>query len=70
MYLCLCRTVRESDVEVLGRNGVTSPKELVKALGLDQKECCGRCLRMIQAFVATARRAAELSDEKGGTRAG
>jgi bacterioferritin-associated ferredoxin len=59
LYLCLCRAISENDVRRLGQMGVTSAKELVKVLGLNREECCGRCLLNARAFVETAKRAAE-----------
>jgi bacterioferritin-associated ferredoxin len=55
MYICICKGIRESDVQELGRAGVTCPKKLASALELnDKKNCCGRCIKNISKFVALA----------------
>ena len=55
MYICLCKGIREADVQELGRAGVTCPKMLASALEIDDKDnCCGRCLNNISSFVAIA----------------
>jgi bacterioferritin-associated ferredoxin len=45
MYVCLCKAVRESQVREVVRAGASTPGELITALGLDQRGCCGRCAR-------------------------
>jgi bacterioferritin-associated ferredoxin len=42
-------------VQELGRRGIRDADELIEVLGLDQPECCGRCARTIDRFVAVAR---------------
>ena len=55
MYVCLCKGIKEADVQELGRAGVTCPKILASTLGIDDKDnCCGRCLSNISDFVAIA----------------
>ena len=55
MYICVCKGIRESDVEDLGRAGVTCPKQLAAALGIDDEDdCCGRCLDNISDLVTIA----------------
>ena len=55
MYICVCKGIRESDVEDLGRAGVTCPKKLAAALGIDDEDdCCGRCLDNISDLVTIA----------------
>ncbi len=57
MYVCACKGITESDVENLGRNGVTCPNKLAAALGIDDEEtCCGRCINHIVELVAIASR--------------
>jgi bacterioferritin-associated ferredoxin len=55
MFLCLCKTVGDSHVRALGQSGLSTPEELIDALGLDHPECCGRCRRNIHRFVAIAK---------------
>ena len=57
MYLCICKGITESDVEDLGRSGMTCPKKLAAALGLeDEDNCCGRCLDNMADLVTIASR--------------
>ncbi len=55
MYICICKGIRESDVQDLGRAGITCPKKLACSLELnDKKNCCGRCIKNIDKFVDLA----------------
>lgn len=55
MYICVCKGIRESDVEDLGRAGITCPKQLAATLGIDDEDdCCGRCLDNISELVTIA----------------
>ena len=54
MYLCLCKGVTESDVKRQARSGTTTASELIATLGLEDDECCGRCVLEIDQFVAVA----------------
>ena len=55
MFICICKGIRESDVQELGRVGITCPKKLTSSLELnDKKNCCGRCIKNISKFVALA----------------
>jgi bacterioferritin-associated ferredoxin len=55
MYVCICKGIKESDVRKLGQAGMTKPKELACALGLnDRKNCCGRCYKNISKFAGLA----------------
>lgn len=54
MYVCLCKGITEDDVRKLGRAGITEPDALAHALGIDQKGCCGRCVRDIEEIVSLA----------------
>ncbi len=55
MYICICKGIRESDVQELGKAGITCPKRLASTLELnDKKSCCGRCIKNISKFVALA----------------
>jgi len=58
MYLCLCRGVREADVEQAGRRGLLTPDALISAFGLDDEACCGCCIDRIEEFVVLAQSAA------------
>ena len=56
MYICICKGIRESDVQDLGKAGVTCPKKIACALELnDKKNCCGRCIKNISKFVELAK---------------
>lgn len=54
MYVCLCKGITEADVRELGRAGIVEPEALAGALGIDQKGCCGRCVRDIEELVSLA----------------
>jgi bacterioferritin-associated ferredoxin len=54
VYICLCKGIRESEVQALGRSGICSAKELALRLGLEEEGICGRCLQNIEALVALA----------------
>ncbi len=55
MYVCVCKGITESDVENLGRTGMTCPNKLAAALGIDDEDhCCGRCLNHIVELVTIA----------------
>jgi bacterioferritin-associated ferredoxin len=43
MYVCLCKGLTESDVNEVARAGSTTVKALIRGLGLDAEDCCGRC---------------------------
>ncbi len=58
MYVCVCKGITESDVEHLGRSGITCPNRLAATLGIDDEDnCCGRCLNHIVELVTIASRA-------------
>ena len=60
MYVCVCKDIKESDVESLGRAGVTCPNKLAATLGLDDEDnCCGRCLDNIANLATIAARACD-----------
>ena len=54
MYICVCKGIKESDVEDLGRTGITCPKQLAATLGIDDDDACGRCLDKIHDLVTIA----------------
>jgi bacterioferritin-associated ferredoxin len=56
VYICLCKGIRESEVQALGRSGICSAAELAMTLGLEEDGSCGRCLQDIEALVALATR--------------
>jgi bacterioferritin-associated ferredoxin len=56
MYACLCKGLRESEVREVVRSGASTPHELVIALGLDQRGCCGRCAREVDRLWALGTR--------------
>jgi bacterioferritin-associated ferredoxin len=57
MYMCLCKGLKESHVERVGRLGITTPEGLIAALELDDGNCCGRCVHRMDAYVAVAKKA-------------
>ena len=56
MYICVCKGIKESDVEDLGRAGMTCPKKLAAALEIDDEDTCGRCFDNICDLVTIASR--------------
>ena len=57
MYICICKGIRESDVQELGRAGIICPKKIASSLELnDKKNCCGRCIKDIDKFAALAKK--------------
>lgn len=54
MYICLCRGIKESDVQELGRAGLVCPEALAATLGIDEPGCCGRCIQSINELAALA----------------
>ena len=54
MYVCLCKGLREADIRQIALNGMGSTETVVKTLGLDDEDCCGRCARNIYELVALA----------------
>jgi len=54
MYICLCRGITESAIKRLGEEGVVCPHALACELGLNEPDCCGRCLKKIEALTAIA----------------
>jgi len=60
VYICLCKGISESQARQLGLAGICSPDALARALGLEEKDVCGRFLRNIEALTALATREAAL----------
>lgn len=54
MYICLCKGITDSQVRNLGRAGVVCPEALAAKLGIDQDDCCGRCLSGISDLLSLA----------------
>ena len=54
MYICLCRGVREADVQQAGRRGVITPDGLISAFGLDDDLATKDRTRVISDAVDTA----------------
>ena len=52
MYVCLCRGITENTIRQLGREGFVCADELACELGIDEPDCCGRCLKNIGSLVA------------------
>jgi bacterioferritin-associated ferredoxin len=54
VYICLCKGISESQVRELGQAGICSADALALALGLEEEDVCGRCMRNIDDLVAIA----------------
>lgn len=58
MYVCLCKGLTESDVRqaVLSQQlaGKVDPDRLTNTLGLDDEDCCGRCVKNVQRLITIA----------------
>jgi bacterioferritin-associated ferredoxin len=55
MYVCLCKGITDAAIRQLGRAGIVGEVDLIDALGLTGRECCGRCIRNIIEIAALAR---------------
>jgi bacterioferritin-associated ferredoxin len=55
MYVCLCKAIREYDLRRVAETGSLTPSRFVRALGLDDEQCCGRCAENVEELVALAR---------------
>jgi len=54
MYVCLCKGLRETDIQQVALNGMVNAETVAKTFGLDDEDCCGRCARNIHELVALA----------------
>ena len=55
MFVCVCKGIKESDVQELGQCGIVCPKALASQLEIDDEDnCCGRCMSNIGDFVEIA----------------
>lgn len=54
MYACVCQGITEADVRRLGAAGIAAPEDLITVLSLKDDDCCGRCVKAIESFVALA----------------
>lgn len=55
MFLCVCKAVRISDAVAAANSGFNSPDSMKQVFGLEEDDCCGRCARHIDSFVARVR---------------
>ena len=55
MFLCVCKAVRISDAVAVAKSGIDSPESMKQYFGLEGDDCCGRCARHIDSFVARVR---------------
>ena len=55
MFLCVCKAVRISDGVAAAKSGFDSPDSMKQVFGLDGEDCCGRCAKHIDSFVARVR---------------
>ncbi len=67
MYVCLCKGLTESDIRRVTQSeqqaGQCDEDRLAQALGIDDEECCGRCVKNICRLMTIA------ADCQGGTNA-
>lgn len=58
MYVCLCKGLTESDVRRVTLSeqmaGRLDEDRLAQALGIDDEECCGRCVKNMCHLMAMA----------------
>lgn len=54
MYICLCKGITDSKVRQLGQACHQCPELLAMELGIDDEECCRRCIRNIRGLMAMA----------------
>jgi bacterioferritin-associated ferredoxin len=52
MYVCLCKGITESDLRRAAPAGETTPETLITVLGLEDEDCCGRCMENIEDLAA------------------
>lgn len=50
MYACACKGIREAEVRRVLAEGLPSSDELIARLGLEDPNCCGRCLHTVSSF--------------------
>jgi bacterioferritin-associated ferredoxin len=56
MFVCSCKAITESQIRRMSRGGLPLPV-IARELGLDDEECCGRCLRDLDRLIMLAREA-------------
>lgn len=57
MYVCICNSYRESEIEQTARSGgLSCPLKVYQALG--KAPCCGTCLPMAQEIIDGTRKTA------------
>lgn len=54
MYACICKGITEAEVKRVGRSGIVGAHALIATLGLNDAECCGRCVEDVEQFVELA----------------
>jgi bacterioferritin-associated ferredoxin len=54
MYVCLCKGLAESDIHRAAQCAGAHPEGLIEALGLEDDDCCGRCVENIRELVTIA----------------
>jgi len=52
MYVCLCKGITESDLRRVDPSGEATLDTLITVLGLDDEDCCGRCMEKIDELTA------------------
>ncbi len=45
MYVCLCKGLTESEVQKVALEARGNKQMVISALGLNDKDCCGRCAK-------------------------
>ena len=61
MYICICKSVRESDIQVAVEMGACSMSDLKECTGLASQ--CGKCAREAKAIFKDAKRQTESNSE-------
>ena len=64
MYVCLCKGLKESDLQCRSAAERNSEEALAEALGLHDDDCCGLCARNIHKLVQLANAAPATSREE------
>jgi bacterioferritin-associated ferredoxin len=54
MYVCLCKGLTEADIQRAAQSGMPDSDSLTRTLGLEDEDCCGRCIRDIHQLMSIA----------------
>jgi bacterioferritin-associated ferredoxin len=61
MYICLCKGLTESDVQRACESGIESGDCLIKQMGWDDEDCCGRCANKVEDLISIGSVASSLT---------